>query len=74
VLDLSIHTPKRASDSRARKPARWRPRLNENGGKVDEMPSHHTLEAYLGVYMHAAALFGAKGTRLFRRRRGTAAR
>ena len=38
------------------------------------MPSHHTLEAYLGVYMHAAALFGAKGTRLFRRRRGTAAR
>jgi site-specific recombinase XerC len=31
-----------------------------------EMPAHHNLEAYLDVYMHAAGLFGAKGTPLFR--------
>jgi integrase/recombinase XerD len=37
-------------------------RLNEKGGKVHEMPAHHNLEAY----MHAAGLFGAKGTPLFR--------
>jgi integrase len=43
---------------------RWRLRLNEKGGKVHEMPAHHNLEAYLD--MHAAGLFGAKGTPLFR--------
>ena len=41
---------------------RWRLRLNEKGGKVHEMPPHHNLEAYLDAYMHAAGLFGAKGT------------
>src|SRR6202166_257418 len=41
-------------------------RLNEKGGKVHEMPAHHNLEAYLDAYMHAAGLFGAKGTPLFR--------
>ena len=45
---------------------RWRLRLNEKGGKVHEMPAHHNLEAYLDAYMHAAELFGAKGTPLFR--------
>ena len=45
---------------------RWRLRLNEKGGKVHEMPPHHNLEAYLDAYMHAAGLFGAKGTPLFR--------
>src|ERR1700733_4644671 len=30
------------------------------------MPAHHNLEAYLDAYMHAAGLFGAKGTPLFR--------
>ena len=45
---------------------RWRLRLNEKGGKVHEMPAHHNLEAYLDAYMHAAGLFGAKGTPLFR--------
>ena len=45
---------------------RWRLRLNEKGGKVHEMPAHHNLEAYLDAYMHAAGLFEAKGTPLFR--------
>jgi integrase/recombinase XerD len=45
---------------------RWRLRLNEKGGKVHEMPAHHNLEAYLDAFMHAAELFGAKGTPLFR--------
>jgi site-specific recombinase XerD len=45
---------------------RWRLRLNEKGGKVHEMPAHHNLEAYLDAYMHAAGLFVAKGTPLFR--------
>src|ERR1700723_2452679 len=30
------------------------------------MPGHHNLEVYLDAYMHAAGLFGAKGTPLFR--------
>jgi site-specific recombinase XerD len=45
---------------------RCRLRLNEKGGKVHEMPAHHNLEAYLDAYMHAAELFGAKRTPLFR--------
>jgi site-specific recombinase XerD len=45
---------------------RWRLRLNEKGGKVHEMPAHHNLEAYLDAYMHAAGLFGAQETPLFR--------
>ena len=45
---------------------RWRVRLHEKGGKRHEMPAHHNLEAYLDAYMHAAELFGAKGTPLFR--------
>jgi len=41
---------------------RWRLRFNEKGGKVHETPAHHNLYAY----MHAAGLFEAKGTPLFR--------
>ena len=41
--------------------------LNEKGGKGPcETPAHHSLEAYLDADMHAAGLFGAKGTPLFR--------
>jgi hypothetical protein len=36
---------------------RWRPPLNEEGGKVHEMPAHHNLEAYLDAYMYAGGLF-----------------
>jgi integrase/recombinase XerD len=49
---------------------RWRLRLNEKGGKVHEMPAHHNLEAYLDAYMHAAGIFEAKKTPLFRSARG----
>ena len=45
---------------------RWWVRLHEKGGKRHEMPAHHNLEAYLDAYMHAAGLFEAKGTPLFR--------
>src|ERR1700723_2909694 len=45
---------------------RWWVRLHEKGGKRHEMPAHQPLEAYLDAYMHAAGLFGAKGTPLFR--------
>ena len=31
-------------------------RLNEKGGKVHEVPCHHTLEEYISVYVAAAAL------------------
>jgi integrase len=34
-------------------------RLHEKGGKVHDMPCHHTLEDYLTEYMEAAGLSGA---------------
>lgn len=37
-------------------------RLHEKGGKVHEMPCHHTLEGYLGDYMEAAGIAGAPAT------------
>ncbi len=31
-------------------------RLQEKGGKQHEMPAHHTLEAYMDAYIHAAGI------------------
>ncbi len=45
---------------------RWWLRLHEKGGKVHEMPAHHTLEAYLDAYLDAAELRDAGKTPLFR--------
>src|SRR5216683_5611132 len=45
---------------------RWWLRLNEKNGKLDEMPCHHKLEAYLDAYIVKAGIVGdAKGP-LFR--------
>jgi integrase/recombinase XerD len=40
-------------------------RLHEKGGKYHEMPSHHSLEAYLREYIEVAALAGDPGSPLF---------
>jgi site-specific recombinase XerD len=40
-------------------------RLHEKGGKVHDMPCHHTLEEYLTEYMDAAALPDRPSTPLF---------
>jgi site-specific recombinase XerD len=40
-------------------------RLHEKGGKMHEMPSHHTLEVYLSEYMEAAGLGGDPKAPLF---------
>ena len=45
---------------------RWWLRLHEKGGKVHEMPAHHTLEAYLDVYIDAAGLREPGKAPLFR--------
>ena len=45
---------------------RWWLRLHEKGGKVHEMPAHHTLEAYLDAYIEAAGLRDAGKGPLFR--------
>jgi site-specific recombinase XerC len=49
---------------------RWWVRLHEKGGKVHEMPCHHSLEAYVDAYLHAAGIADAKKTPLFRSARG----
>jgi integrase len=41
-------------------------RLHEKGGKVVEMPCHHTLEAYLEEYLDAGELRGYPRSPLFR--------
>jgi integrase len=41
-------------------------RLHEKGGKVNQLPAHHTLEAYLDAYIEAAGLAGDKKGPLFR--------
>ncbi|NEK39620.1 site-specific integrase, partial [Rhizobium leguminosarum] len=41
-------------------------RLHEKGGKVVEMPCHHTLEAYLEEYLEAGGLRDHPKTPLFR--------
>jgi site-specific recombinase XerC len=35
---------------------RWCVRLHEKGGKRNEMPAHHNLEAYLDSYIEAAGI------------------
>ena len=40
-------------------------RLQEKGGKVNEIPCHHTLEQFLEEYLHAAALAGKDDWPLF---------
>jgi site-specific recombinase XerD len=45
---------------------RWRVRLHEKGGKVHEMPVHHTLEEYLDAYIEAAGIAEDKKGPLFR--------
>ena len=37
---------------------RWWLRLREKNGKVNEMPCHHKLEAYLDAYIEAAGIAG----------------
>jgi site-specific recombinase XerD len=45
---------------------RWWLRLHEKNGKVNEMPCHHKLEAYLDAYIEAAAIAGDRKGPLFR--------
>ena len=41
-------------------------RLHEKNGKDHQMPAHHTLEAYLDAYLHAAGIAGDPKGPLFR--------
>jgi site-specific recombinase XerD len=53
---------------------RWWLRLHEKGGKLHEMPAHHSLEAYLDEYIDAAGIRQDRLGPLFRsaiRRTGT---
>jgi integrase len=45
---------------------RWWLRLREKNGKVNEMPCHHKLEAYLDAYIEAAGIEGDRKGPLFR--------
>ena len=45
---------------------RWWLRLREKNGKVNEMPCHHKLEAYLDAYLSAAGLKEDRKGPLFR--------
>jgi len=45
---------------------RWWLRLQEKGGKVNEMGCHHKLEEYLDAYIEAAGIADEKKGRLFR--------
>jgi integrase/recombinase XerD len=45
---------------------RWWLRLREKNGKVNEMPCHHKLEAYLDAYIAAAAIGEDRKGPLFR--------
>ncbi|MEM6550235.1 MAG: tyrosine-type recombinase/integrase [Pseudomonadota bacterium] len=49
---------------------RWWLRLHEKGGKIHEMPVHHTLEACLDAYIDAAGLREDPDGWLFRAARG----
>jgi len=45
---------------------RWWLRLHEKNGKLNEMPCHHKLEAYLDAYIDAAGIAGDRKGPLFR--------
>jgi site-specific recombinase XerD len=45
---------------------RWWLRLHEKNGKVNQMPCHHNLEAYLDEYLEAARIAGERKGPLFR--------
>jgi site-specific recombinase XerD len=45
---------------------RWWLRLREKNGKVNEMPCHHKLEAYMDAYIEAAGIEGDRKGPLFR--------
>lgn len=45
---------------------RWWLRLHEKNGKVNEMPCHHKLEAYLDAYIEAAGIADDRKSALFR--------
>ena len=45
---------------------RWWVRLHEKGGKRQEMPSHHNLEAYLDSYIEGAGIGDSSKAPLFR--------
>ena len=45
---------------------RWWLRLREKNGKVNEMPCHHKLEAYLDAYIEAAGIEDDRKGPLFR--------
>ena len=45
---------------------RWWPRVREKNGKVNEMPCHHKLEAYLDAYIGAAGIVDDRKGPLFR--------
>jgi integrase len=44
--------------------------LHEKGGKLHEMPAHHSLEEYLDAYLEKAGIRDDKSTPLFRSARG----
>ena len=45
---------------------RWWLRLREKNGKINEMPCHHKLEAYLDAYIDAAGIEEDRKGPLFR--------
>jgi site-specific recombinase XerD len=45
---------------------RWWLRLREKNGRLNEMPCHHKLEAYLDAYIEAAGIAGDRKGPLFR--------
>jgi site-specific recombinase XerD len=44
---------------------RWWLRLREKNGKLNEMPCHHKLEAYLDAYIEAAGIAGDRKRPVF---------
>jgi site-specific recombinase XerD len=53
---------------------RWWVRLREKNGKLNEMPCHHNLEAWLDEYLEAAAIRDQKKSPLFRSTRARTGR
>jgi len=48
------------------KSKRWWVRLHEKGGKLHEMPAHHSLEEYLDAYIESAGIADDRKGPLFR--------